>query len=369
MNDVPFSVKYRPKKLADLIGQDVVTKILTNSFLQKRLHHAYLFEGTFGVGKTSCSRVLAAMENCEQGRTLEPCGTCSNCQEIFTGKSLDVREIDAASNRGIDDIRDLQNDIAYCPISCRVKYVILDEASSLSGFAAEAALKMIEEPPPGVRFILSTTESQQLKPTIHSRCISLNFRKINWLDLYHHLKSIVEKESINCEDAVLKIIAQSSNGSARDSLQHLQSLVGYAGDKEIVADDAQKVLGFIDENIYFELLDKMVSVDVPGSMLVINNLIEKGRNSEDILKGLEQHLRNLMICKLCTDDISAFGISDYQAKRYAHQAQSVRPKLAARMLSFLLEVKQAIMLNMDLQSFLIKFVIDSIIVMRKISSS
>jgi len=162
MSSIPFSLKYRPKKLDDVIGQEVVVQTLKNSFSSKNLHHAYILEGQFGCGKTTVARIMAAMENCESGPTLEPCGKCQNCKEIFNGSSIDIKEIDAASNRGIDDIRDLQKEINFSPINCKSKYIIIDEAHSLTGAAAEAALKMIEEPPPNVRFILCVAGDQKI---------------------------------------------------------------------------------------------------------------------------------------------------------------------------------------------------------------
>ena len=247
MSSIPFSLKYRPKKLDDIIGQEVVVQTLKNSFTSKNLHHAYILEGNTGSGKTTIARIMAAMENCEKGLTLEPCGICQNCREIFDGSSIDVKEIDAASNRGIDDIRALQKEIHFSPINCRVKYIILDEAHSLTGVAAESALKMIEEPPSNVRFILCTTEPEALKPTIHGRCINFNFSKISWMELYNHLVNICKLESIQYDDDAIKMMAKASKGSARNSLQNLQTVAEFAGSNKIIADSVSKSLGVIDE--------------------------------------------------------------------------------------------------------------------------
>ena len=367
MSDVAFSTKYRPHKLADVVGQDVVVRILTNSFNQKQFHHAYILEGYVGSGKTTVARIMAAMENCDKGPTLEPCGECKNCKSIFVGKSLDVKEIDAASNRSIDDIRDLQEQIRFHPLECRVKYVVLDEAHSLTGIAAEAALKMIEEPPPNVRFILATTDPQLLKPTIHSRCIILSFKRINWLELFHHVCKVADAENILYDENALKLVAKTASGSARNVLQNLQTLASYAGQDKITVEYAQTVLGGVDDVILFGLIDDIVNTNVAGAMQRIDELVVRGRNAGKIIEGLQIHLRNLILCKVCTESVAQFGITDDEAKKYLHQANQAKPDVAAMMLDLLKEVKDAVMVNMDLQSYLIKFVIKSIIFMKKMS--
>lgn len=367
MSDVAFSTKYRPHKLADIVGQDVVVRIITNSFAQKSFHHAYILEGQYGSGKTTLARVMAAMENCEQGPTMEPCGECKNCKAIFAGKSMDVKEIDAASNRSVDDIRDLQEQIRFHPIECRVKYVLIDEVHSLTGIAAEAALKMIEEPPPNVRFILCTTDPQLLKPTIHSRCIILSFKRINWLDLFGYVRKVADAEKIVYDEDALRLVAKTSCGSARNALQNLQTLASYAGQDRITLLHAQTVLGGVDETLFFNLIDDIVNTNVSGAMGHIDDLMIKGRNAGKIIEGLQMHLRNLILCRVCNESVSRFGITDEEAKKYAHQADRAKPDIAAMMLDLLKEVKDAIMVNMDLQSFLIKFVIKSIILMKRMS--
>lgn len=361
MSNIPFSIKYRPKKLDDVIGQDVVVQILRNSFTSKNMHHAYILEGQFGCGKTTIARIMAAMENCENSPTLEPCGKCQNCKEIFDGNSIDVREIDAASNRGIDDIRELQKEIHFAPINCNIKYVIIDEAHSLTGQAAEAALKMIEEPPPRVRFILATTEPEALKPTIHSRCINFNFSKISWMDLSKHLINISQKESLNFDEDAIKLIAKSSKGSARNSLQNLQTVVDFSGAEKITLDNVSKAIGVINEDIYFKLFNYISELKAPEAMMTIDELLVKGKRVRTIIDGISDHLRNILIFRTCSNNISGFGFNDDEAKKYLHQAKDFNAALVAKIMQLLVDAQSAIFINLSPQNYLEKFVFECII--------
>jgi DNA polymerase-3 subunit gamma/tau len=353
--------KYRPKKLSDVIGQDVVVRVLTNSFKRKNIHHAYLMSGTVGCGKTSSARVLAAMLNCEKGETLEPCGECKNCKDIFAGKSLDVKEIDAASNRGIDDVRELKSDSQYAPVNCRKKILLLDEAHSLSGHAAEALLKLVEEPPPNVIIILCTTEPEKLKPTIHSRCITLHFRPVSWPELYDHLKNIAKKENIKADDDALKFLAKASKMSVRNALQNLQSAVSYAGDENITLDMAQKAIGNIDESLYYQLVDSIGNDKIPDAWKIVNNLMSRGVNADTIVVGLETYLRNLMLIPLCKDIAPEMGFSEQEIKLYEFQSKQIKPILASEMLGLLRDVQRSIIVNLSPENALCRFVIESIV--------
>ena len=357
----PLSVRCRPKKLSDVIGQEVVTTSLTNAFNKDNLHHAYLFEGSKGIGKTTSARILAAMENCENGPTLEPCAGCDNCRQIFAGKSYDVKEIDAASNRGIDDIRDLKKELVNCPIHSRTKYVIIDEAHSLTSIAAESLLKLIEEPPSHVRLVLCTTEPHALKDTIHSRCLVFPFVKVSWYEIYEYIMDVAKKEDIKIEDNAAKLIAKRAKGSVRDSLQHLQFVSDFCGDNEVTVEAAQKALGVIDESLYFELIETIMNSDVPNSMLLINKLMVNGRNSEQIIKGLEEHLRNLLTVNACKQQVSGLGFTEEEIKRYSHQGKSAPPVLVSSMLGMVTEIQRAISYNMDAQYQLENFVVKTLI--------
>lgn len=365
MSDNALSVKYRPRKLADVIGQSVVVTSITNAFKSGTLHHAYIFGGKFGCGKTSVARILAAMDNCSGGPSLEPCGKCQNCVDILTGKSLDVRELDAASNGNIERIREIAKDIRMAPTTCRVKYIILDEAHRLTGAAAEAALKMIEEPPPDVRFILATTNPHLLKDTIHSRCITFKFQKVSWGELTEHLKKVAAVEGLDCEENAIKLAARYSDGSVRNSLVNLQTLVNYAGGGKITFEDAKKVLGAIDDRLYFNFVDNVIKVNTPAGMQTIEELLKDGREAQEIVNGFHYHLRNLLICLTCGGDLSAMGFTEEDSKRYKHQADQVGLETVLQMMSLLVDFNRGLTLNLDPQILFEKYMIECIIWKKK----
>jgi DNA polymerase-3 subunit gamma/tau len=322
--------------------------------------------GLMGSGKTSAARILAAMENCEHGPTMEPCGKCKNCVEIFKGESLDVKEMDAASQRGIDDIRDLKKELNYSPLSCRSIYVIIDEVHSLSSAAAESLLKVIEEPPPRVRFILATTDPQMLRPAIHSRCITLTFPKISWVTLYEHLKRISALEGFKIDDPALKLISRRSKGSVRNSLQNLQSVVDFAGDELANLEMAEKVLGVVDDSFYFKYMDAILAKDIAQTIKSINDIVIKGRKSDEILGGLEEHLRNLNLVNCCQGNVQEFGFTEDEVKRYVHQGKIAKPQLVCEMLDLLIDVHRSVNLNLDIQTYLENMSIKSIILLVKL---
>ena len=363
----PLYLRYRPKKLADVVGQDTAVRILTNSFKTKKMHHAYVMAGKHGCGKTTCARIVAAMLNCEKGPSIEPCGVCKNCKEIFAGRSLDVKEIDGGSNRSIDDVRELKKEVYFAPVSCRKRLVIIDEAHRLTGAAAEALLKVLEEPPPHVIFILCTTEPEALKPTIHSRCIGLTYKPIAWMVLFGLLKDVASKEGIKADEAALKFIAKSGRGSARDSLQNLQMSADFAGDETLTIEFAEQALGGIDDGLYFKLIESIGKSDVPSAWKLVNKLMLKGRNSESIVKGLETYLCNLMMISLCGSAAQDMGFTEAEIKRYAFQANSVKPSLANEMMKILIDVQRAINVNLDAENSLCRFVVASIIANKRLA--
>ena len=319
----PLALKYRPKKLSEVIGQPVVVKAFGNAFKYKTLHHAYILAGKFGTGKTTVARILAAMENCEHGNNNEPCGVCKNCVEIFNGNSFDIREMDAASNRGIDDIRQLKKEIYQSPLECRTKYIIIDEAHSLTKEGAESALKMIEEPPAKVRFILATTDPHKLKDTIQSRCITWKFNKVGWTELYNHIKSIATKEGIKVDDAALKICAKSSQGSVRNSLQNLQTMINYVGCGNITVEDAKESLGAVDEKLYFDLMDSIASADASKALYYVNYILMDGKDIGTIINGINTHISHLLKARILQKDLSQFSFSEDESKKYCEQSDAM----------------------------------------------
>ena len=349
--DVPLSVKYRPKNLSEVIGQPVVVQAFTNAFKNKTLHHAYILAGNFGSGKTTVARIVAAMENCEKGPTMDPCGECSNCIEIFSGKSFDVKEMDAASNRGVDDIRKIHQELYHSPINCRTKYILLDEAHSLTGIAAEAALKMIEEPPSFVRFMLATTDAHLLKETIHSRCITWKFNKVGWMEIYNHLIMVAKKEELDYEDDALKMAAQAAFGSVRDSLQNLQTMMNYVGDDKITKEVAKEALGVIDRKVYFDFVETIFDADLAKGYEIINNMLKDGKEAGVVLKGLHRHFNNLLTATVCQTKVVDLSLSEEEVKRYNFQASKIKPVKILKMLSLIKNIAQGLKYNLD-QEFL-----------------
>jgi DNA polymerase-3 subunit gamma/tau len=359
-------LKYRPKKFSEVIGQDHIVTTLSNTILGGDMHQTYIFSGPFGDGKTSCARILAASENCEKGRGLDPCGVCKMCSEIFRGESGDVKELNAASNRNIDDIRNLVDFVATRPLHARTKYVILDECHSLTPQAVEAALKMLEEPPEGVRFILCTTDLQKMKLTVHSRCMPFRFSKVSWPHLFDHLKNIAAKEGYVYEEAALRLAAKLAKGSVRNSLNNLQLLKTFSGEKPITQDVAQKALGAVSDNDYFGLVEAILDKDAAAGYKIIQSIFMQGQDVETLVNGLTEHVRNLMV--LCTSQNTAglVYLSEEEKKRYVHQYARMSIQLCVEMIRLLYDVAQGISLNLNPQTLLESYLVQAIMARAKI---
>ena len=357
--------KYRPRKLSEVIGQPVVVKAFENAFKTKKLHHAYILAGNLGSGKSTVARIIAAMENCEKGITQEPCGECKNCKEILAGASYDVREMDAASNRGIDDMRNIKKEIYQSPLQCRTKYIILDECHSLTREGAEAALKMIEEPPDRVRFILATTDPHKLKDTIRSRCILWKFNQVSWSEMYTHLVNIATKEGLSYEDGALKMCAKMAQGAVRNSLQNLQTVITYVGDNKITVDASKEALGAIDEKLYFELIENIANGDAAATLYTVAELLKDGKEIGLIINGINNHLSHLMKARICNKDLSKFSFTEEEARRYAEQSDKTRGPAILAMMDMLRKISFGINYNLDPQAQLECFAVDAIQEVRK----
>lgn len=360
--ELPLALKYRPKKLSQVIGQPVVVKAFTNAFKMNNLHHAYILAGYTGCGKTTVGRIVAAMENCTAGGK-DPCGKCNNCKEIFTGKSYEIIELDAGSKGNVDDIRALHQSLYTCPVECKTKYVIIDEAHSLSGKAAEAALKMIEEPPPMVRFILCTTEPQAFKETIHGRCIMWGFNKVSRSDIFKHLQNISKKEGLTCDDETLQIMARYSKGSVRNSLQHLQKVMNYVGSDPITYESTIEALGVIDSSLYFNLFDGIITKDAVKCFTTINEMFKDGKEAKIVLDGVYEHLNNLLVTRTCRKDLSNFDFTQEESKRYLHQNSTIAKNGGddiLRMMNLLSTVSFGVAYSLNPAQLLNKFSVESI---------
>src|SRR5499433_4554504 len=240
MSYLVLARKYRPQRFSELVGQEPIARTLVNAIEQNRVHHAFLFTGARGVGKTSAARILAKALDCVKGPTAEPCGVCDFCKEIAAGTSLDVIEIDAASNRGIDQIRELREMVRYAPAAARSKVVILDEAHMLTGEASNALLKTLEEPPDRVIFVMATTQPEDLVDTIRSRSQHFHFRALTFLEISRRLQEIAGKENLTIDDGAVAVIARMAEGSLRDALSLLEQARAYCGDN--ISDKAVREL-------------------------------------------------------------------------------------------------------------------------------
>src|SRR6201981_874457 len=250
--------KWRPQTFKDLVGQEHVTGTLANAIKSDRVAHAYIFSGARGVGKTTAARILAKAMNCVNGPTAEPCGVCDSCKEIAAGSSLDVIEIDAASNRGIDQIRELREMVRYAPASSRSKVVILDEAHMLTGEASNALLKTLEEPPDRVIFVMATTQPEDLVDTIRSRSQHFHFRALTFAEIVGRLEEIAKKENLKIEPGAMAVIARMAEGSLRDALSLLEQARAYCGDT-IPDREVRELLGVVPEDAPNELVDAIAT--------------------------------------------------------------------------------------------------------------
>lgn len=300
MSYLVLARKYRPQTFADLIGQEHVSRTLNNAIAADRVHHAFLFTGARGVGKTSAARILAKALNCEQGPTAEPCNSCPNCTEITEGQSVDVFEIDGASNTGVDDVRDLRDNIRYLPSRSRNKIFIIDEVHMLSINAFNALLKTLEEPPEHAKFIFATTEPHKIPVTILSRCQRLDFRKIVLAKVADKLKSIADAEKIEISDRALSLIARNGEGSMRDSLSTLDQVIAFCGEA-VTDDDVQGLLGMVDRRLLFDVADAVLHRDGRKVLETLQRVDELGYSWRQFCRELIDLYRLLVLFQVVDD--------------------------------------------------------------------
>ncbi|MEX0999758.1 MAG: DNA polymerase III subunit gamma/tau [Thermodesulfobacteriota bacterium] len=298
MSYVVLARKWRPKTFDDLIGQDYITQTLKNAITTGKIAHAFILSGPRGVGKTSTARIVAKALNCINGPTSDPCSNCSFCNEISEGKSLDVMEIDAASHTGVNDVREIIENIKYLPTSGKNKIYIIDEVHMLSQSAFNALLKTLEEPPPHVLFILATTEVHKIPVTILSRCQRYDFKKVSVDKIREQLASITSKEEINIQDETLYIIAQEADGSLRDSLSLMDQLIATFG-TDIKHEEALSVLGILDRTLVKSSLEGIIKKDPKFCINVLNQAIEKGISPKRFAEDLLRTLRYALLVRTC----------------------------------------------------------------------
>jgi DNA polymerase-3 subunit gamma/tau len=297
MSYLVFARKWRPKNFDEVIGQDHITKTLKSAIQSNKLAHAYLFSGPQGVGKTSCARILAKALNCQQGPTQHPCGVCPACLEIAEGRSLDVIEIDGASNRGIDEIRSLRENVKFAPLNGKFKVYIIDEVHMLTPEAFNALLKTLEEPPPFVTFIFATTQPQKVLPTILSRCQRFDFVRIPNLKVIEKLKEIAADEKLAIGEDAFLAIAKAANGCMRDAESILDQLIAFS-QKDIKLGDVISILGIIEEDVFLKFVDACRAGDAPTALRLIAEISAKGKDMNYFLEGLLEHYRNLMVARI-----------------------------------------------------------------------
>jgi len=313
MDSQVFYRKWRPQILAEVVGQEQVTQTLLNALANERISHAYLFCGPRGTGKTSTGRILAKAVSCltNEGKG-EPCNSCPICQSITEGRALDVIEVDAASNRGIDEIRDLREKVNYAPNQARRKVYIIDEVHMLTKEASNALLKTLEEPPPHVIFVLATTEAHKLLPTILSRCQRFDFRRISQTDVVAKLSHICDTEGIHIEPEALRLIARAATGSLRDAENLLQQLTTYYG-ADITLPQVQTVLGISGDWRAKELIRHIINNDIPAGIATINSVNSDGLDLRQFNRELVEYLRVLLLLKTGSDeavDLTAEDITE-----------------------------------------------------------
>jgi DNA polymerase-3 subunit gamma/tau len=327
--------KWRPQSFGDVIGQRHITRTLENAIRTQRVAHAYIFSGVRGVGKTTTARILAKALNCMKGPEQAPCNECASCLEITSGNSLDVLEIDAASNRGIDQIRELREMVRYAAAGGHYKVVILDEAHQLTDEASNALLKTLEEPPDKVVFILATTASEKLSDTIRSRAQHFQFRALSFGEIGAALQNIAKSENLKIDTGALAVLARAAEGSLRDSLSLLEQAIAYCGD-EITDNAVRELLGVVAEDVLDDLVDAIRTQSSEKALQLVHRLIAEGQNLQHFCREAIRHFRNLLMARVCGADSDLVSAPPDERERLEKQAQEFSEEDLTRFFQILL---------------------------------
>jgi DNA polymerase-3 subunit gamma/tau len=314
--------RHRPQSFGEVVGQEHIVRTLSNAVEKGRVHHAYLFVGSRGTGKTSMAKILARSLNCVQGPTLEPCGECEPCLTIAAGTSLDVIEMDAASNRSVDDIRELRDRVGYAPAAGRWKVYILDEAHMLTKEAWNAFLKTLEEPPPNTAFVLATTEPQKVMATIVDRCQRFDFQRPSLEQIAVVIRRVATAEEIQIDDGATALISRSASGSFRDALGTLDQLVAFGGES-VTTDEVVELLGVADAELLFDTTDALASEDAKAALEAVERLARSGRDPGQFARDLIAHLRQLLVARATGEVPDSFTVTVAQPERLAGQAKGI----------------------------------------------
>jgi len=334
--------RHRPGSFDEVVGQTHVVRTLRNAVEQGKVHHAYLFVGSRGTGKTSMAKILARSLNCERGGpTVAPCGECESCVTIAAGTSMDVMEMDAASNRSVDDVRDLRERVAYAPSGGHWKVYILDEAHMLTKEAWNAFLKTLEEPPPNTVFVLATTESHKVMATIADRCQRFDFQRPSLEQISQVLNRVAAAESIEVDEGAVAMIARSAQGSFRDALGTLDQLVAFGGD-QVELKDVLEMLGAADADLLFDAVDAVVAEDPKGVLVGVERMARSGRDPSQFARDLLAHLRHLLIAQTTGEVPTTFVVTATDTARMQAQAAAIKPANLVRTIDELADALTAV---------------------------
>lgn len=322
--------KFRPSEFADVKGQDHIITTLQNQIRANRIGHAYLFCGTRGTGKTTVAKIFAKAVNCEHPVDGSPCGECETCRSIAAGTSMNVIEIDAASNNGVDNIREIREEVAYRPTEGRYKVYIIDEVHMLSIGAFNALLKTLEEPPEYVIFILATTEVHKIPITILSRCQHYDFKRISIETITDRMQELMDTEHVDVEDKALRYIAKAADGSMRDALSLLDQCIAFYMGQKLTYDNVLEVLGAVDTDVFSRLLRKVIERDVAGVLDVVDDLVMQGRELTQLAADFTWYLRNLLLVKTSDNIEDVLDVSTENLAQLKEEAQMIEPDMLFR---------------------------------------